>query len=178
MSRFKDIPKITVAYYRINMPFDLIEDWIKKNEDIIDLSPDYQRDHVWTEDQEISFVEWILRGGSSGQEIYWNCPGWMISFKGPLELVDGKQRVKAVLRFMHDEIPAFGCKLSQYEDHGALSNLCLMFNVADLKRRADVLQWYVDLNRGGTVHNPEEIDRVVQLIEAERVRYSTGSGAK
>ena len=48
--------------------------------------------------------------------LIFNCPGWMIDFRGPYELVDGKQRLEAVRKFMRDELPVFGYIKGQYED--------------------------------------------------------------
>ena len=36
-------------------------------------------------------------------------------------------------------------------------------SVYEFGRRADLLQFYVDLNSGGTVHSKEELDRVKAL---------------
>ena len=38
-------------------------------------------------------------------------------------------------------------------------------NLNDLKSQREVLQWYIDLNSGGTPHSSEEIQRVKQLME-------------
>ncbi|MCP4427239.1 MAG: hypothetical protein GY803_22350 [Chloroflexi bacterium] len=36
----------------------------------VDISPDYQRGHVWTREQQTKYVEHILRNGISGRDIY------------------------------------------------------------------------------------------------------------
>lgn len=38
-------------------------------------------------------------------------------------------------------------------------------NVNDLKTKREVLEWYVQMNAGGTPHSPEEIERVRRLME-------------
>ena len=40
-----------------------------------------------------------------------------------------------------------------------------LFNVNNLKTRADVLRWYLEMNTGGTPHSKEEIKRVEELYE-------------
>ncbi len=35
----------------------------------------------------------------------------------------------------------------------------------DLRTEKEVLQWYVDMNSGGTPHTSEEIERVKRMIE-------------
>jgi len=134
----------------------------------LNVDPDYQRGHVWTEAQEIAYVEHILRGGCSGKDIYLNHPGWMKTFKGPFEVVDGKQRIKAAMRFMNNEIPVFGTFKKDFEDRLPWMTCEFIIHVNILKTRKEVIQWYLEMNTGGTVHTPEEIERVRQLLEKEK----------
>ncbi len=83
-------------------------------------------------------------------------------------LVDGKQRLHAALRFMRNEIPAFGTLKDDYEDNLPLSSTSLYFNINSLKTKAEVLQWYLDLNTGGVVHTNDEIEKVKKMLEAEK----------
>ncbi len=39
------------------------------------------------------------------------------------------------------------------------------FQVNDLLTREEVLQWYIDLNTGGTDHTDEEINRVKEMLK-------------
>ena len=41
----------------------------------------------------------------------------------------------------------------------------MILNVNDLKTEKEVLQWYVDMNAGGTPHTNEEIERVKRMIK-------------
>lgn len=41
----------------------------------------------------------------------------------------------------------------------------MILNVNNLKSEKEVLQWYVDMNAGGTPHASEEIERVKKMIE-------------
>lgn len=41
----------------------------------------------------------------------------------------------------------------------------LRLNVNNLKTEKEVLQWYIDMNVGGTPHTLEEIERVKKMIE-------------
>lgn len=167
--RFKDIPQFTrEGSYEVDFELDRIEHTIDryKSEYNLDMDPDFQRGHVWTEEKQIAYIEFILRGGRSARVIYFNCPGWMGNFDGPFVLVDGKQRLQAALRFVRGEIPAFGLYLSQYSDtppHTA----GFRFNINNLKTRRQVLQWYLDLNTGGVIHTTEEIEKVRRLLAAE-----------
>lgn len=133
----------------------------------LDLNPDFQRAHVWTKEQQTAYVEYVLRGGRSGMELYFNCVGWMGTFKGPFVIVDGKQRLEAARAFMRDEVPVFGgYRCSEIKGKLPMHAQFVMC-VNDLATRAEVLKWYLEMNTGGTPHTPEEISRVKQLLQEE-----------
>jgi uncharacterized protein with ParB-like and HNH nuclease domain len=172
ITRFSDIPMFTRApAYRANMSWEHIQDNLDRwhaNYNL-NIDPDFQREHVWTEHQQIKYIEFRLKGGQSGRDILFNDPNWMGKGKTPhdLVLVDGKQRLEAVRRFMADEIQVFGSFKSEFDDALDIINIDFIFHVNNLKTRAEVLQWYVDLNAGGTQHKDEEIQKVVDLLKAE-----------
>lgn len=174
MALFASIPKFHEAGgYRTNVEWGFLshhlEHWMADDKITarLDLEPDFQRAHVWTPAQQTAYVEFIIRGGYSGKELYFNCVGWMGSFKGPFVIVDGKQRLQAVRRFLRNEIPAFGCAYEAYEDR--LPTHCeFVMNVNNLKTRAAVLEWYLQLNTGGVVHTDAELKRVEKLLAKEK----------
>jgi hypothetical protein len=165
---WKTIPKFPQIYYRINISWDFLEDQLNKfvNEYKLDLNPDFQRGHVWTEEQQIKFVEYAVSEPQSGLEIYFNHPGWMSSYKGDFVLVDGKQRLEAARRFLNNEIPAYGYYRKEFRGQDTIpSSIQFFFNIAKLQTRKDVLKWYLDFNSGGTPHSKEELERVKQLLD-------------
>jgi hypothetical protein len=175
-ARFSSIPKfIRGGNYSIDMPLSMMEHWLS-SQGALDLDPDFQRGHVWTDAQASKFVEFLLRGGQSSTHIYWNHPSYM-GFKEPqsdlpeiLMIVDGKQRLTACLRFMRDEIPVFGRHLSEFTNESdrrsalGMTGARLKMNINNLQTRQELLQWYLDLNDGGVVHSAEEIERVRALL--------------
>lgn len=174
--KYADIPKFPRAHYSVNVPIEYIERTIARWQEhqppmaVLDICPDFQRGHVWSGDQQIAWMEYFMRGGESGLDIYFNHPNWMGSFEGDFVLVDGLQRLTAVRQFMSDDLRVFGALASEYD---ILPISCsLRFNVAILKTRADVLQWYLDFNSGGTPHSGAELDRVQGLLNQER--YGVG----
>ena len=173
--RFKDIPQFTSAgTYQVNYPLTSLVKYIEEEVEQmgLQLNPEFQRGHVWTEDQQIAWLEYHLRGGKSGNIIYLSNPFWN-SYREPKQgeysdyvCVDGLQRITAVQRFVHNEIKIFGSYYDEYEDKLRLINdNTLLINVNDLKTEKEVLQWYVDMNAGGTPHTSEEIERVKKMIE-------------
>lgn len=173
MAKFADIKTFTAEpTYAIDSNLRFLPERISEFLDMgLDLNPDFQRGHVWTEGQQTAFVEYVLRGGTSGRIIYFNHPNWQstrISKKDAFVIVDGKQRLEACLKFMKNELPIFGGnRLRDFRDSIPLM-LGLRLAVNSLKTRAEVLQWYIDMNTGGVVHTNEEIDRVCKLLELEQ----------
>lgn len=162
MPDFNDVPKMPQAHYRVDLPWDHLEEWLARQPDF-DLDPDFQRAHVWTEDQQVAYVEWIMRGGESGREITFNYPGWPRSLKGGGVIVDGKQRLHAVRRFLRGEIAPFGFPFSEWTGRMRF-HLSFSIRIASLETRAEVLKWYLDFNAGGTPHTYEEIEKVRRLL--------------
>ena len=169
--KFEDIPQMTRdGNYRVHVSWKYLEEQIKRDYDDleIDLDPDFQRAHVWSEEQQRRFVEFKLRGGTGSDELRFNCAGWQNDYRGPYVLVDGKQRLEAVRKFMRDELEIFdGAKFSDFEDSIRVTKTRFIWCVNDLKTRKEVLQWYLDINTGGVVHSDEEIEKVRKLLEKE-----------
>ena len=134
------------------------------------LEPDFQRGHVWTEEQQTAYIEYLLMGGTSGRTIYLNAKD--IENPSPeardYVCVDGLQRITAIQRFYHNEIPAYGQRYSQFEGVLSPTKYTIKVVVNDLRSREEVLRWYLELNAAGTPHSREELARVRALLDRER----------
>ena len=167
------IPQIASADYQVDVCWNMLKSHIEHYEEAykFEMNPDFQRGHVWTEEQQIAFVEWALKGGLnySGKDIYLNCAtfkNW--KKKSPMVLVDGLQRMTAALKFLDGNLIVFG--KYRCEEVGKL-DMCTMrfrFHVADIQTRKGVLQWYLDFNSGGTVHTKDELNRVLEMMGKEK----------
>lgn len=171
MMRFRDIPQfISDGSYRVDVQMEYLVDWLDKliKDDGLQLCPDFQRGHVWTEEQQIKFLEFIFQGGKTGRVLYFNDPHWhgvrVKSGYSDFVCVDGLQRITAIQRFLNDEIRVFGRLYSEFEGKTDLMRHGMVVNINDLKTKKEVLQWYIQMNAGGTPHSPEEIQRVQKLM--------------
>ncbi len=175
---FKLIPRFTrTSSYRIDLPWSQLEFWLdhQQRDYGLELEPDFRRYHDWDKKRQIAYVEFCLRGGKSSKEIYFNCPAYGHNHKkgsSPLAdtvvLVDGLQRLTAVRKFMNNEIKAFGHYFKDFTDHMDMLDARFSVNVNDLGTKAEVLQWYIDLNAGGVAHTDEEIEKVKALLKKEK----------
>lgn len=166
------IPKFTkTANYAIDVSWSYLEYTLKSWEGYgnLDLDPDFQREHVWDEVKQIRYVEYILKGGKSSRDIFFNQPYWpSVKLSHRLELVDGKQRLEAVRKFLRNDLPIFGgYKITDFDGRPSISDASFKFHVNDLPQRKMVLQWYLDLNDGGVVHTDEELNKVRQMLFEE-----------
>lgn len=135
------------------------------------LESEFQRGHVWTKEQQIAYIEYFLKGGMSGRDLYFNHPDWYHKSERNYHdyvCVDGLQRITAVRKFMNNEIPAFGVYRKDFEDDFYFTfdimRHSFNYHVNDLKTKEEVLQWYIEMNEGGTPHTKAEIDKVKSMI--------------
>ena len=172
-TRFRDIPAFTRdGSWQADFDFKNCVKYIDEciENEGLELNPDFQRGHVWTEEQQIAWLEFFLRGGRTSRVIYFNKPSWNGSVeKGAYDdfvCVDGLQRLTAIRRFVNNEIKVFGSYFEEYTDSPRFT-MSIKLNINDLKTKKEVLQWYIDMNTGGTPHSENEINRVKDLFKQE-----------
>lgn len=143
----------------------------------LELNPDFQRGHVWNQDKQIAFMEAVLRGNAP-LVLRFNCPSWDREpavqdpqlHPGSVLCIDGLQRLTAMRDFVAGKFPVFGDLDYAALDKTAFSlrrtNATWTMQVFDIPTRAQLLQFYLDINAGGVVHAPEELARVAALRDA------------
>ena len=172
-TRFNDIPKyIQHGSYEVDVSPDRlivnVDDFVATHG--LQLDPDFQRGHVWSEAQQKAFIEFFLRGGKTAKVIYFNFPSWhrhQTTDYNDFVIVDGKQRLEAWRKFIGNEIKVFGSYFKEFTDSLRIM-MTMKMNINDLQTKAEVLQWYIDFNSGGIVHSDEEIARVKKLLAKEK----------
>lgn len=139
----------------------------------LELTPDFQRGHVWTPAQQVHYVENCLRGvvPVSGLLIQFNCPQWVDADDSDSDLppglqsIDGLQRYTAITEFVKGNVKPFGLDVAQLIGTPySPKRLYVKVAIHDFKRREQLLSQYLDLNAGGTPHSAEEIERVRGLL--------------
>lgn len=179
MIKYSEIEKIMPnGSYEINVGLKHIDRWLDEMEEDygLELNPDFQRGNVWTEEQQIAYVEFLLRGGKTANVIYFNCPTFSFGSceriknydNMPMQCLDGLQRLTAIRKFIHGRLPIFnGNYIDDFEDKDILlrNTDVIKFNVNNMQTKKDVLNWYITYNSGGTIHSQDEIERVKKLLE-------------
>lgn len=92
ITKVKDILRFPFSGYCADVSLDHVNRHVQDHIETLnlDLDPIFQRGHVWSRKQQTAFIEYLLAGGTSGRDLYFNHPGWMTSFKGNYVIVDGK----------------------------------------------------------------------------------------
>jgi len=155
-----------VSFQTVDYPLQYLAGVIRRPDDPWNLDSDYQRGHVWTDRQAEQFMGHLLENGRTPLIFLWE------QWEFPFEVIDGKQRLTACLRFLDGEI---GAELSDgrrifWRDFDEVDRRCVPSITCArvrLKNRAEVMRFYIKLNRGGSVHTDAEIDRVKALLAAE-----------
>ena len=141
----------------------------------LNLAPDFQRGHVWTELQQAHYIENVMRGVVVPETmvLQFNCPHWNDDdYAGELpremQILDGLQRLTAALRYMEGKVRPFGRDIDAFKgtdfDTRRRNRFHFRVVVYDFRTRAALLQHYLDINTGGTPHSDAEIERVRQLL--------------
>jgi hypothetical protein len=181
------IRPIPLSTYRVNYMFENIEDMLKGFEQDfggVNLNPDFQRGHVWTEKQQRHFMENCIRRlvPESGLTIQFNCSHFsdIRDYKGELpkevQCIDGLQRLTAIRKFMSGDFKVFG-NFYRKDLEGTDFDLKRCINritviIFELQTRKELLQYYLDINTGGTVHTENEIAKVKRLLAKELYKDS------
>lgn len=168
---FSSIPQLTSpARYTIDVSLADIKRNIERYKQSygLELEPEFQRGHVWSMEQRVKYIEFLLQGGKTNNEFLFNYPGWQKTFKGKMVLVDGLQRLTTIFMFLDDKIEVFGgVKYSDFEDKGHLEySINFKISINDIPEYENVLKWYVEMNEGSTPHSAEEINKVKNMINS------------
>ena len=168
---FNSVPKLTqLSQYHVHIGWDNLLEFIKQEQEEggLNIDPDFQRPHVWDEERKTKYIEHVLGGGTSGIELYLNHPGYMDgSADGPYELVDGKQRLNAIMGFMTNEVKAFGHYHKEFTGKLRM-HARVVWYVNDLQTREQVLRWYLEMNEGHVAHTKEQLEMVEKMLETEK----------
>ena len=165
---FLEIPQYREGTERYHVPIRSLQDNLDllQGGGTIDLDPDFQRPHVWTEAQQEAFIEHVLRGGRN-TVIRWNSTHWNTATdKSEVTLVDGKQRITAARLFLNGQIKAFGRYIHDYQDRLPFTAQ-LQFSVNELQTRREILKWYLEINEGNVAHTPQALQHVRRLLQQE-----------
>ncbi len=128
----------------------------KKNERMIGpyILPPFQRNAVWTREQQIELLESIWDGLPIGSIVFNACQGK----KSDGWLLDGQQRVTSLLAYVNNEFPVYGHYWRDLEIHEQRLFRARPISVLEtcIASEDDCKKIYDKLAYGGTPHAPEQ----------------------
>lgn len=137
--------------------------------------PTWQRDEVWSLSQKVAYVEGIFLGFGAGFLVV-NGRGWIGASGAPAPmsgwLVDGQQRVSAVRDFLNGTYPIFGSiywsDISRSEQMSRfLTQPFPHLEIQYIGDETTLKDLYKRLNRGGSTHTDEDMERLGHLATVQ-----------
>lgn len=178
---FSSIPRFPHCAYSVDVEWRYLESHLRGHAETgLDMEPDFQREHVWTEEQQRAYIEYNLMGGEVGRNIVCVCTDWQTIPSPGYSILDGKQRLEAARKFMRGDLRIFadaarpeGYALGDFDGHMRLIQGRFSWQVVEVPTRAHALALYLKINTGGTPHSPEEIARVRAMLDAELAKETS-----
>jgi hypothetical protein len=135
-------------------------------------SPDYQRDYVWTLEDKQRLVKSIMNRMDIGKFVFLERP----YPENRYEVVDGKQRLNAILDFTQGRFPYEGKTWFQFsrDDKNVFEDLTVQIATMHSEKvsKADILWLFLSINTGGVPQTEEHVAKAQKLyleaLEAER----------
>lgn len=135
----------------------------------VDMNPDYQRELVWSDEDKVALVDSIFKGVEIGKFAFISLP---FTPDGPsYEILDGKQRMNAIIDFYEDKFQYKGFYFSQLTD--ADRHYFLDYNITSGRTDERITQqqkydYFIRLNTSGKPQDPNHIKKVEKLLEGEK----------
>jgi len=176
---FQPVPEsVYTAHFRVDTAIASLEKISLDYGAPLDLNPDFQRGHVWTQNQQEEFILAMFRKvlPENAMVIQFNCRNWNTFDKETgkedlpkgFQCLDGLQRLTAMDRFLKNEISVKGIYASDLA--GSKYSMKRPFyqfrvNVFAYETKKEVLEHYLAFNSGGTVHPESEIQRIRSMLK-------------
>lgn len=132
----------------------------------INMNPDYQRDYVWTMEDKLLLIDSIFNNIDIGKIalVHHSTSKWMEYGYG-YEILDGKQRLNALVEFYEDRFPYMGkyySDLSGTDKYTFKDHHISVGNIEESDKKV-ILKYFLMLNRTGKVMDQKHLDKVEQM---------------
>lgn len=132
----------------------------------VNMNPEYQRDLVWTEEQEHSLLDSIYNHVEIGKFAFNHC-GYTTDTT--YEIIDGKQRLNTLIKFTEGRIKYRGKTI--FEMHSAdryfFENYPVSFGEIRNATKEQIYRYFIKLNTGGVSVSKEHLANVAKLLDNE-----------
>jgi hypothetical protein len=137
----------------------------------IDYTPEYQREYVWNLEDKVALIDSIMHNIDIGKFTFIELP-YKESIKREgrsFEVLDGKQRMNALIGFYEDRFTYRGKKFSElsFIDRHKFEDHHVSFAHLQNLNREQILRTFVKLNTAGKVMDQLHIEKVKKIWEEE-----------
>lgn len=126
----------------------------------VDFEPEYQREYVWDIEDKVLLIDSIFNNIDIGKFVFINIDNKSNKFS--YEVLDGKQRMDAILGFYEDRFPYQGKYFSDLsrKDKRHFKNYSI--SIAEIKdiTKEQILRYFLMVNTTGKVMRKEHLDKV------------------
>jgi hypothetical protein len=162
----EDIMKVSSRPRRVEVPLNAtfmssVNGYIKHRNLCLNWKKLHRKD-MWTEDQEREFILTILKNRETNREIYINCVNFQDK-NSPYILIDGYQRMNALIKFMNGELLIKGRKYSELASKNNWKEQFVIFNIVEYKSEKECLNLYLNLNVF-KMRSQEEVKAVIEEL--------------
>jgi len=131
----------------------------------IDFNPEYQRDYVWELEDKISLIDSIYNFIDIGKFAFIYNEYYSSDFG--YQILDGKQRIRAILDYYEDRFKyqeKYFSELSRHDQNHLMEYPISYAEIRDITQE-QILRYFLKLNISGKVMGKEQIDKVRKLLE-------------
>lgn len=131
----------------------------------IEMSPDYQRDYVWDEKDKVALIDSIFNNIDIGKFCFVHND---YTEEKLYEILDGKQRIRAILDFFENRFPYKGKyfnDLSTY-DQNWFENYSISSALVPSGNKKQILKYFLMLNTSGKVMDKEQLEKVQKMYDS------------
>lgn len=132
----------------------------------VDMNPDYQRDHVWELSDKISLIDSIMNNSDIGKFLF-NRRDYVDAETPLYEIIDGKQRVSAILEFIEDRFEYKGLKFSQMHLRDQHQIKGKVVNIAEVQNstKEQLINLFIKVNTSGRIMSKDHLDKVRKMLK-------------
>jgi hypothetical protein len=131
------------------------------------MCPSYQRDYKWSDEQNEALIDSLFKNIEIGKFVFVQLP-WKHESYG-YEVLDGKQRMNALLGFYLNKFPYNGVyykDLSPNDKRILEARQCMIATMPENTTLEEKIEAFIRLNTAGTVMSQEDIDKALNLKES------------
>jgi hypothetical protein len=134
------------------------------NDGGIDMNPEYQRDYVWSVEDQVCLIDSIFNNRGIGS--------YILCFNGydkdtMYEILDGKQRCKAIIDYFEDKFAYKGVLYSELSqsDRNHFENIVYPRATVEKPTREQKIKIFIHVNTTGKHMSPEHLEKVKGMLK-------------